>query len=817
MTSETPDGGSQHNAFLNLLRASNDDFRLHTARTSVVRQSGADSQPENDDTVRASNVPEKQHRTTRSLSDLFVPPTSPSSVPRDGEERKSGEPSTSPGHPPIHLLPAAAGLEGAAHTQHENAISLASRPPFLNNLDRGQSVVYKVDDDESLRGVEIPLEDDSDYSDYVPAADCPSSMMQPAHRPSPPIGIHSLSPKTKHNVIASFLQKHPDGSLKRGATIKRQDRAVSFEGDTMQRKEPFQETNSNYLHHRGNGPDSARTNSFEGIDTTDLNSSNLNNPHRRRLMSDNRILNLAEILTSGPYEVEAETNILKALEDHQPANWRHQSLRSETSTILSGIPDSLGHNFSLDEDEGDDTVQNSPSSPEGIKSNCLDPQQIGIASKSSSDERIDLDEGMPLLKAENRHRRTMSVEDRLAGMAIEYHNLGDSKGKSQLLKGSNAANRPADNASSGEAFRHNVTLLSRSDDGSSLRGRKSTDKPDKLPCLVEGDEESPAIEEDASDQGSIPDQVHGTANNSSESGFRRRKRAILFEDEWEVWWTFFSPRGEHILTYAKVVFLYLTVPLIGISAVLFYGFENPPTGLSVDGSIGESASVSWWLLYFMRQVITLSLALFLQILVVDFFSIGTRVMLKILGPILTLLIVQSRGWPFVFFWWSILDFAMLYGDRDFARHWLYWQGYVGLFNAQNPSGQATDSIWNTRVLAIVAVVSTTVAIKRFAVGLYLSRNTFSKSNERKLGWFQCACGGRDEISAMSVYRGKPHRSLRRRACQTHAQDDIDFSCGPICEEATERVNISAENDDGRSAVSAKKSESLGAYGLLRFI
>jgi hypothetical protein len=55
---------------------------------------------------------------------------------------------------------------------------------------------------------------------------------------------------------------------------------------------------------------------------------------------------------------------------------------------------------------------------------------------------------------------------------------------------------------------------------------------------------------------------------------------------------------------------------------------------------------------------------------------------------------------------------MLYGDRNFARHWLFWQDYVGLFNEENPSGDVVDSTPYTRILAITAVVSVTVAVKR---------------------------------------------------------------------------------------------------------
>ena len=61
---------------------------------------------------------------------------------------------------------------------------------------------------------------------------------------------------------------------------------------------------------------------------------------------------------------------------------------------------------------------------------------------------------------------------------------------------------------------------------------------------------------------------------------------------------------------------------------------------------------------------------------------------------------------------------------EFARHWLFWQEAVGLFNSENPSGHVVDSPMNTRILVTAISVSAVVAIKRFAVGLWFGRQTF---------------------------------------------------------------------------------------------
>ena len=69
---------------------------------------------------------------------------------------------------------------------------------------------------------------------------------------------------------------------------------------------------------------------------------------------------------------------------------------------------------------------------------------------------------------------------------------------------------------------------------------------------------------------------------------------------------------------------------------------------------------------------------------------------------------------------------MLYGNGQFAKHWLFWQDAIGMFNTRNPSGNVPNSLVNMRILTIAISVSAAVAVKRFLVGLYLSRQTFGK-------------------------------------------------------------------------------------------
>ena len=86
-----------------------------------------------------------------------------------------------------------------------------------------------------------------------------------------------------------------------------------------------------------------------------------------------------------------------------------------------------------------------------------------------------------------------------------------------------------------------------------------------------------------------------------------------------------------------------------------------------------------------RQTLTFSGAQLLQVIVIDFLCLSTRFSVNVLGSLLTLFIVQSKGWPFIACMWGTLNFVLLYGSSRFVNHWLFWQDIIGIFNEKNPS------------------------------------------------------------------------------------------------------------------------------------
>ncbi|GKY96897.1 hypothetical protein MPSEU_000648700 [Mayamaea pseudoterrestris] len=212
--------------------------------------------------------------------------------------------------------------------------------------------------------------------------------------------------------------------------------------------------------------------------------------------------------------------------------------------------------------------------------------------------------------------------------------------------------------------------------------------------------------------------------------------------------------------YVKFMFFFLIMPALGVASILYYLVGNPPCGTSaqcndamqpkqanVTGMTSNStsaetdivsitkelftqASASWWVLFvFCRQPITLSLALATQAFVIEFLALRTKWVVKTVGPFVTLFIVQSKGWPFILFWWGAYDFMLLYGPSRWARHWLFWQPYLDVFNDQNPSGSFTSTPEYRTLLILALVVSLVVSIKRFAVGIWFGQKTYYRYAE----------------------------------------------------------------------------------------
>lgn len=76
---------------------------------------------------------------------------------------------------------------------------------------------------------------------------------------------------------------------------------------------------------------------------------------------------------------------------------------------------------------------------------------------------------------------------------------------------------------------------------------------------------------------------------------------------------------------------------------------------------------SWLVLFILRQVIVLSCVKTGEVIAIDILALRTPLFFKTFGWFTTLMIVQSRGWPFVLTLWSISDFCFLYGSHGVSK------------------------------------------------------------------------------------------------------------------------------------------------------
>jgi hypothetical protein len=100
---------------------------------------------------------------------------------------------------------------------------------------------------------------------------------------------------------------------------------------------------------------------------------------------------------------------------------------------------------------------------------------------------------------------------------------------------------------------------------------------------------------------------------------------------------FLSPSKNFIWSYIKGMLLFVIVPATGVAIFLYQVI--PEKDLAVD-----DASTAWWILFlFVRQPITLGLSKVAQLIVVEYCFQHTQLVPRLLGPYVTLLVVQSKG------------------------------------------------------------------------------------------------------------------------------------------------------------------------------
>jgi len=112
---------------------------------------------------------------------------------------------------------------------------------------------------------------------------------------------------------------------------------------------------------------------------------------------------------------------------------------------------------------------------------------------------------------------------------------------------------------------------------------------------------------------------------------------------------------------------FIVFPMIGVASLLFYLLDNPMAGNS-------GTSVSWWILFVVRQGILFEFARLGEVFWVEIMALRSKLFSSAFGPYVALAVIQSKGWPYLCIFWPVLDFCFLYGTNPFVKHWVSGMG-----------------------------------------------------------------------------------------------------------------------------------------------
>jgi hypothetical protein len=503
-------------------------------------------------------------------------------------------------------------------------------------------------------------------------------------------------------------------------------------------------------------------------------------PFGARSIGTGVVVGLNDVIQTNPMESEAETHILRALEERDPTITPRagSSSAGDPSFLLSQVPEDVSHSFDMEPSDAnkDQTASRQeteassrltraasrrpkPLEPIQRKPQDIEQQLFGLATAFRAihaEDRVHIDSlahdmvgGPPSLAGENQPQNAADNLAQNAGILFRRsirssnaHNTTDAPTNNEQTNDKDAADSKV--AGSGTAklnwgkVRANVLQHPKKNESNvCIDEDDAVDIELANACPTESGSNSNSNQstETKAPQAYSPFFGHLNPPQMGKIVREAAKRTTSgLSNDLHVLRAFFRPRHATVLAYCKSVLLYVILPALAIAAVLFYFVDNPHTGREshrTDGQQPSHASISWWIIFLcVRQVVTLTAALAFQALFIDFFALRTRMTLRLCGPVVTLLIVQSKGWPFTFFCWGLLDFFLLSGPGAFAHHWFYYQRWIDLFNSDNPSGNFVSSKWNYRILAIAICVSFVVAVKRVAIGLYLGRRTFGRRHSK---------------------------------------------------------------------------------------
>jgi len=237
-------------------------------------------------------------------------------------------------------------------------------------------------------------------------------------------------------------------------------------------------------------------------------------------------------------------------------------------------------------------------------------------------------------------------------------------------------------------------------------------------------------------------------------------------------------------------------PLAMIAFVLYYYADDP----DLDFLPGE-ATLSWWLNFAARLCVTLGMACFTQYIFIDCIFLATG----IAGPLVTLLFLQAKGWPFLLAMWSWLNLLLLQGDNCFQCHWLYWTKY-DIYTTDSGDYVLESGVY-LRLLLSGLIAGWLTAAKRTVVALFFGGQQL-KSYQPRLEKLLAETVIMSEVGTLAS-KAEKHDSKTKISTKTGlpGMPRVDFS-------ATKVVFSDDENDSSKELAGSQYKQPPGRSSVL---
>lgn len=287
-----------------------------------------------------------------------------------------------------------------------------------------------------------------------------------------------------------------------------------------------------------------------------------------------KVLSVQDLHAAGPLEAEAETSILKAIEE------RGEDPSTIGNNILTGVPASAAESFRVRKE-----------------ARTMSPPGHRRISTAGTRKKVDLESTLLDL--------TNAMRDLNEDSAVIPEREQD----------------------------HGASLIN---DANILFRRSSTKKDKSTRNLISSASENKDFDPELGEGDIFSDDVDKSEDKNDKQ--QRRcgplsscmKRVLCVkavEEDWSTFSDFVRPRRASMILQLKSILLAFILPALVVAILLFYGFGNPELGR-------HDATWSWFLLFLIRHSILYILARATMCLCIDLLSLNTMWTVRVMGPFL---------------------------------------------------------------------------------------------------------------------------------------------------------------------------------------